>query len=104
MNRAPVGHHRSGREQRTGRLIHEWHELVRKARHGASDANPADVWTTADSAHPAAFANVALHHRSPATEFHDARGRTIFFGELRLLVISAAIASFVHRRSEKPGR
>src|SRR5277367_216930 len=100
VNRAPIGHHRSGRKQRTGRLVHKRHELVRKSRHGAADANPADVGTTANSAHPAALSDVALHHRSPASEFYDARGRAVFFGELRLLVISAAIASFVHRRAE----
>src|ERR1700735_4650441 len=100
MNRPPVGRHRSGRKQRAGRLVHERHELVRKARHGASDANPADVWTTANSAHPAALADVALHHRSPATKFHYAGGRAIFFGELRLFVIPPAIASFVNCRSK----
>src|ERR1700691_4449494 len=100
MNRAPVGHHRGGRKQRTRRLIHERHELVWKARHGASDANSPYVRAAADSPHPAALADVALHHGSPATEFHDARGRAIFLGELRLLVISAAIASFVNGCTE----
>src|ERR1700691_5508707 len=102
MNRPPVSHHRSGRKQGTGRLVHERHELVRKARHGASDTNPADVWTPADSTHPAALADVTLHDGSPATEFHDAGGRTILFGELRLLIISAAIASFVYGCAKQP--
>src|SRR6202042_3801720 len=100
MNRPPVGRHGSGRKQRAGRLVHERHELVRKCRHGASGANSADVWTNANSTNPAAFADVALRHRTPATEFHDAGGRTIFFGEPPLVVISAANGSFVNRRSE----
>src|SRR5690348_8944137 len=40
-----VGRHASRRESRSRRLVHEWHELVREARHGAGDADTADVGT-----------------------------------------------------------
>src|SRR5580692_1250700 len=99
VNRAPIRHHRAGRKQRSRRLIHERHELVREARHGAADADPADIRTPANSSHPAALSHVALHHRPPASEFHDARRRSVGISKLRLLVISASVASFVHGRS-----
>src|SRR5580704_2936695 len=104
VNRAAVRHHRTRRKQRSRRLIHEWHELVREARHSATDADAADVGTSSDSSHPAALSDVALHHRAPTSQLHDARRRSVRVRKLRLLVVSAAVATFVHRRAEKPGR
>ena len=72
VNRAAVSHHRARRQQRAGRLVHERHELVGKPGHGAADADAAHVRAAADSAHPAALAHVALHHRAPASQLHDA--------------------------------
>src|ERR1700734_1113998 len=83
-----------------GRLIHEGHELVREARHRATDANSADVWATADSAHPAAFGDVALDDGAPTSEL-DQTGRRVVLGcKLSLLVVSGAVASFVHGVAE----
>src|SRR4051794_28966443 len=48
------------RERRARRLVHERHELVGEPRHGAADANAADVGTAADAAHPAALGHVAV--------------------------------------------
>ena len=92
------------RKQRTGRLIHEGHEFVGKSGHRAADANSADVGAAANSAHPAALAHIALHHRTPASQFHDAERGAVFLGKLGLLVIASAIAAFVDRVAEQPGR
>ena len=96
--------HRGGRKQRPRRLIHERHELVGEAGHGAPDADPADVGAAADAAHPSALAHIALHDRSPAPQLHDAEARAVLVGELALLVVSAAVAALVHRLPEKPAR
>src|SRR5580692_6483443 len=77
------------------RLVHEWHELVREARHRAADANSADVWTSADSAHPTAFGYVTLDDGAPTPELDQTRRRVVFGCELSLLVVSGAVASFV---------
>ncbi len=102
MNGAAVSRDRIRGEQRPRRLIHERHELVRKPRHGAADTDSADIGTAANTVHPAALAHIALHHRSPAAQLHDALPRAVFLGEFRLLVVAAAVASFVHRLPEKP--
>src|SRR3984893_2450980 len=104
MNRAAVRHHRARREQRTWWLVHERHELVWETRHRATDANTSNVWAAADSSHPSALSDIALHHRTPAAQLHNAGRRSIFFRELGLLVIAPAIASFVHRCSKEPCR
>src|SRR5436190_1855257 len=86
----------------SGRLVHERHELIRKPRHGAGDANAADIRTAADPPHPAALRHVAVHYRTPAADFHQALGGAVFVGEIALLVITGAIASLVNRLAEKP--
>src|SRR5579871_638711 len=63
------------------RLVHEWHELVGEPWHRAADAYPADIRTASNSSHPATFGNVAIHHWSPATELHDALGRSVHVGK-----------------------
>src|ERR1051326_86259 len=63
---------RYGGDARARRFIHEWHELVGKAWHGAGDANAANVRTAANAPHPAALGHVAIHHRPPAAELHQA--------------------------------
>src|SRR5438093_4468989 len=55
-----VGEHRGRRQVRARRLVHERHEPIGEARHRAADADPADVGTSADAAHPAALAHVAV--------------------------------------------
>ena len=70
--------------------------LSGKSRHGTADTDPADVWTAADSRHPSAFRDVAIHDRSPASELHDALRRAVYFGEIALLVVAGPIASFMH--------
>src|SRR5215475_13981510 len=51
------------RERRARRFIHKRHEFVREARHGAGDADAADVRAAADAAHPGALGHVAIHDR-----------------------------------------
>src|SRR5579875_3632762 len=41
------------------RLIHERHEFIREPRHGAGDADAADIGTSADAVHPSALGYVA---------------------------------------------
>src|ERR1700690_3173572 len=101
---AAIDANRAGRYFRSGRLIHEGHELVRESRHGAADADSAHVRTAAEAIHPAALGHVAIHHRAPAAEFHDALRRAVFLGEIALLVIAGAIAAFVDRLAEEPER
>src|ERR1700683_1313452 len=98
-----VGFAHGARDERAGRRIHEGHEFIRESRHGAADADSADVGTYADPPHPSALGHVAVHHRTPAAEFDQAFGLTIFRGEFALLVITAAIAAFVHGLAEEPG-
>src|SRR4051794_39454791 len=78
----------AGREPATGRLVHERHELVREAGHGAADADAAEVGAAADAVHPAAFGHVALDHRAPAAELDDALRRAVLGGEVGLLVVT----------------
>src|ERR1051325_7025762 len=85
-NESPVGPDDRARERRARWFIHERHELVRESRHGAADANPTDVWTAADTIHPAALCDVAIHHRPPAADFHQALRRSVLAGEVALLV------------------
>src|SRR5277367_5280294 len=93
----------AGRDPGARRFIHERHELVREARHGAADANSSDIGTAADPSHPAALGDVAVHHWPPAAQLHDAFRRSVLFGEVALLVVTGAITSIVHRISEQPG-
>src|ERR1700733_4447393 len=103
MNGAAISRHCIRREQRTRGLIHERHKFIRKPGHGASNANSTHVWTTAQAVHPSALSHFALHHRSPTTQLDDALNRAIFRGEFRLLIVTAAVASFVHGLAKEPG-
>src|SRR5580658_1922038 len=85
------------RHGRARRLVHERHELVREARHGAGDADAADVRAAADAVDPAPLGHVALHDRSPAAQLDQALGRAVLAGEVPLLVVAAAVAALVHR-------
>src|SRR5580700_9924395 len=67
VNRAPIRHHRARRKQRSWWLIHERHELVREARHGAADADATDIRASANSSHPASLSHVALDDGSPTS-------------------------------------
>src|SRR5439155_23413828 len=87
-------HHR--RDLGTGRLVHEWHELVREPRHRAADADAADVGAAPDASHPAPLGDVAVDHRTPAAELDDALGRSVLVREVALLVIAGPVAAFVN--------
>ena len=89
---------------RARRLVHERHELVGEAGHGAADADAADVGAAADAGHPAALGDVAVDHRTPAAQLHDALGRAVLVGEIALLVVAGAVAAFVHGLAEQPRR
>src|SRR5579863_1382656 len=67
-NRLAIRAHRPARYFSSRRLVHKRHELVGKARHGAANADPTNVRAAADSRHPATFRNVAVHHRTPASQ------------------------------------
>src|SRR5579864_5468795 len=88
---------------RAWRLIHKRHKFVGKPRHGAADADAAHIRATPDSGHPSSLWNIAVHHRAPASQFHDALRRSIHFGEVALLVIAGSIATLMHCLSEEPG-
>src|SRR5689334_9105548 len=59
---------RGGGELSTRRLVHERHELVGEARHGAADADAAHVRAATDAVEPTPFGHIAFHYRSPASE------------------------------------
>src|ERR1700684_4436508 len=99
---ASVGTHDGSRDHGSGRLIHEGHEFIREARHGAADTDAADVGATADTAHPAALGDIAVDHGTPATELDQALGGTVLTGKISLLVVGATIATFVHCLAEQP--
>ena len=84
------------------RLVHEGHELVREAGHRAADADAANVGASADAAHPAALGHVAFDDRTPAAQLHETLRRIVFGRELALLVVAAAVASFVNGGAEEP--
>src|SRR5712675_2768200 len=95
---------RGRRHRRARRLVHERHELVREAGHGAGNADAAHVGAAADAVDPAALGDVALDHRPPAAQLDQALGRAVLVGEVALLVVAAAVAALVHGRTEQPGR
>src|SRR5271156_2178789 len=104
VNSPPIGLDGSGRQQGARGLIHEGHKLVGKSRHCTSDADTSNIGATAEARHPTTLTHIALHDRSPASKFYDAQGRPILFCKLRLLIIAAAITTFMHGSSEEPGR
>src|SRR5262249_42289141 len=85
-------------------LVHERHELVGEAWHGAGDADAAHVGAATDAVDPAAFGHVALDHRPPAAELDQALGRTVFTGEVALLVVAGPVAPLVDGGPEQPRR
>src|SRR5207248_4806026 len=85
---------RGGGHLRPGWLVHERHELVGEAGHGAGDADAAHVRAATHAVDPAALGHVALDHRAPATEFDQALGRAVLAGEVALLVVAGPVAAF----------
>src|SRR5271156_695681 len=81
-------------------FIHEGHELIGEAGHGAAYADAAHVGAAADSGHPSSLGNVAVHYWTPASQLYDALRRAVHFGEVTLLVVTSSIASFVDRPTE----
>src|SRR6478752_9655422 len=63
---------RGGGELSTRRLVHERHELVGEARHGAADADAAHVRAATDTVDPPALGDVAVHDGTPTAELDDA--------------------------------
>src|SRR5436190_1226405 len=98
---AVYGGHRR-RECPARRLVHERHELVREAGHGAADADAAHVWAAADPGHPAALGDVAVDDRAPAAQLHLALGRVVVQREIALLVVAGAVAALMHGLAEQP--
>src|SRR5580704_11050263 len=90
------------RHGRARRLVHEGHELVGEARHGAGDADAADVRAAAHAVDPAPLGHVALDHGTPAAELDQALSRAVLVGEVAFLVVSGPVAPLVHGRIEQP--
>src|ERR1700691_4550579 len=103
MNGPAISLDSGGRQQGARWLIHERHKLVGKSRHGASDADTPDIGATAEARHPTPLAHIALHHRPPASQLHDAQRRPILFGKLRLLIVASTITAFMDGPPEEPG-
>src|SRR5207248_11226951 len=95
---------RGGGDLGPGWLVHERHELVREAGHGAGDADAADVRAAAHAVDPAALGHVALDHRAPAAELDQALGRTVLGGEVAFLVVAGPVAALVDGGLEQPLR
>src|SRR5690606_10345878 len=93
--------HRRG-QSTTRWCVHERHELVRESGHGAADADATDVGATADTVHPAAFGDVAVHHRTPAADLHLALRPVVVVCEVRLFVVGRTVAPLVHGLAEQP--
>src|SRR5580704_1708300 len=93
-----------GRNHRSRRRVHKRHKLVRETGHSTSDADTADVWTTPDPVHPTAFGDVAVHHRSPASQFHYALRRAVNISKVSLFIIAASVTAFVYSFAEQPFR
>src|SRR6266705_4138845 len=93
---------RRGGDLRSGWLVHERHELVREAGHGAGDADAAHVRAAAHAVDPAALGHVAFDHRSPAAQLDQALGRAVLAGEVALLVVAGPVAALVDGRAEQP--
>src|SRR5580658_6935835 len=89
---------------RSGRLVHEGHELVRETRHRAADTDAADVRATADAGHPSALRNVAVDNRPPATELDQASRRVVVAREITLLIRRSTVAAVVDGVAEQPLR
>src|SRR5690606_13513094 len=102
-DRAVQGRRRR-RDLAARRFVHERHELVREARHGAPDADAADVRATADAVDPPALRHIALDYWSPTAKFHNAFRRSVLGGEVTLLVVARPVAPLVHRLAEQPLR
>src|SRR6185312_1957403 len=88
--------YRARRQFRAWRFVHKRHELVWESWHRAADANAADIRAAANASHPTPLRYVAVDHWPPAADFDQALRRTVFMREIALLVITSAIASFMH--------
>src|SRR5271155_2305800 len=71
---------------------------------GQPEAVAAAVGAAADAGHRAAFGHVAIHHWTPAAQFHDALRGAVNFREITLLVIAGAIAAVVDGFAKEPER
>src|SRR4029079_3252218 len=103
-DRAAVDLAAPGRDLASGWRVHERHELVGEAGHRAADADAAHVRAAAEAVHPAPLGDVAVDHRAPAADLHQALGRVVVLREVALLVIARAVAALVHRLAEDPRR
>src|SRR5215212_6163792 len=96
-----------GRDQGRGggcarRLVHEGHELVGEAWHGAADADAAHVRAAPYAIHPAPLGHVAVDDRTPAADLHLAFGRVVVQGEVALLVVGGPVTALVDGLPEEP--
>src|SRR5204862_6553838 len=74
-------------------------ELVGKAGHGAADADAAHLHAPAVAVDDAPLGDVALHHRAPTAQLHQALLVAVLGGEHALLVVAGPGAVMVHGRA-----
>ena len=55
-----------------------------------------------DAGHPSPLGDIAINHRPPASQLHDALGRAIHVREIALLVVTCPIATVMHRLAKQP--
>src|SRR5438105_14426232 len=96
--------HRVRGEPRSGRRVHERHELLGEPGHRAADADPAHVWTAAEAVHPAPLRDVAIHHRPPPAQLHQALVGSVVVRADARLVVARPVAALVHGALEEPAR
>src|SRR5580700_864111 len=101
-NRAAIGTNGCAGDPRARWLIHEGHELIRKAGHGAANADATHIGAAADSSHPAALGNIAVHNRPPASQLHDALRGAVHLGKVALLIVASSIAALMDGPAEQP--
>src|SRR4029077_16751721 len=75
----PHSNNHRGKRSSRGR-IHERHKFLQEPRHGAADANSADVRTTANAVHPPALGHVAVNDRTQTAMFYQALERPSLLG------------------------
>src|ERR1700689_640495 len=96
-NRFSIGGDCARGKQGARRLVHEGHEFIGKAGHGAADTDATDIGAPAYARHPTAFAHVALNNGSPAPQLHNALNVAVLSGEISLFIVATTVTPFMDR-------
>src|SRR4029077_2824114 len=95
---------REGRDDRAGGRLVERAELVGEAGHRAPDADAPGPHAAAHVIDGAPLHDVAVDHRAPAADLHEALGVTIVLGEDAFLVEPRPRAALRCGVAEEPRR